>query len=402
MFSASKRSAFTMLLILLSVFPVLSSGSTGSAAKIRQMVQNGTVILNDESGALLFAINPDKLYIPASIIKVLTAQIALDLLGENYHFKTKCYTNSDSDLIIKGCGDPYLVSDEIRLFAQQLKASNCKRINKLLLDHTGFSNDLSIPGISKTSNPYDALNGALVVNFNTINICKDSSGNVFSAEKETPLTPLAIEKATTIASGTQARINLSAQKADCNRYAAELLRSIFREQGMVISDTTGGEAVASTSDTPVCVYSNSKTLSDVLQGLLKYSNNFIANQIFFTIGIEKSGEPATMEKSKTLFEQYIRTNLKIPESELVMVEGSGISRNNQVTGNVMISLMEKFKPHVDLLSLKNGQPVKSGTLNGVSNYAGYIKTKKGLRSFVIMLNQEKSNRDAIMKLLESF
>lgn len=395
---------FTVLITLavssLSTFAV--SSNPVANGKISSLVQNGTVILNDESGNRLVAINPDVLYIPASIIKVLTAQIALDLLDSSYRFTTGCYRNVSGTVTLRGHGDPFLVSDELRLLARACKKHRITSISKLNLDFSYFSDDLSIPGISQTSNPYDALNGSLVVNFNTVNIGKDAAGNVVSAEKETPLTPIAREKGCSLAPGATLRLNLSAHPADCRRYAAELLETILTEQGISISDSTAGFAPAGPEDSLIFTYENSRTLGEVLTGLLKYSNNFIANQIFLTIGAEKNGQPATMEKSRKIFESYIRSTLGIPESQLVMVEGSGISRSNQVTGAVMIAIMEKFKVHASLLTPKNGHPVKSGTLNGVNNYAGYIKTAKGLRSFVIMLNQPAANRDKIMKLLESY
>jgi D-alanyl-D-alanine carboxypeptidase/D-alanyl-D-alanine-endopeptidase (penicillin-binding protein 4) len=394
-----RRIFTTAIAIMLLVISPPHAGKKEKASQLKKYVTNGSVMLNDESGNTLISINPDKLFVPASIIKVLTSTIALDLLGEEYRFKTACYTNSRADLIVKGYGDPFLVSDEIRLFAEKLKESGVTNINKIILDHSYFSSDLSIPGISQTSNPYDALNGALVVNFNTVNIFKDASGKVTSAEEETPITPLAIAKGADIAPGKKTRINLSADRSDCSRYAGELLQVIFREKGLTIAENDIGEATISTSKKPAFVYENSRKLPEVLTGLLKYSNNFIANQIFLEIGARRSGPPATMQKSRAVFEQYIRETLGIPKNELVMVEGSGISRNTMVTGKVMISIMERFKPHAGLLTPKSGHPVKSGTLKGVHNYAGYITTDKGLRPFVIMLNQEKNYRDTIFGLL---
>ncbi|MBN1757613.1 MAG: D-alanyl-D-alanine carboxypeptidase [Chitinispirillaceae bacterium] len=388
-------------LLFPAVLP-LAGASTETLKKITMMVENGSIMLNDENGAVLVAVNPDTRYIPASIIKILTATIALDLLGPDFRFKTECYTNCKSCLVVKGFGDPYLISDELRNLARGLRGKGLVRIDRISLDHTFFSDDLTIPGISKTSNPYDALNGALVVNFNTVNVGKDASGTVFSAEEETPLTPLAIEKAASLPRGTKQRINLSSQRADCNRYAGELLLTIFREQGVVVTGNTISEATADSSRSPFYTHYNSRPLQEVLRGLLKYSNNFIANQIFLAIGAQQEGAPATMLKSKAVFEKYIRTKLHIPETELVMAEGSGISRDDRVTGNAMISIMERFRPHAALLTPKNGHPLKSGTLNGVNNYAGYIKTEKGLRPFVIMLNQEHGNRDTILKLLEGY
>jgi D-alanyl-D-alanine carboxypeptidase/D-alanyl-D-alanine-endopeptidase (penicillin-binding protein 4) len=379
-----------------------SPAPTAIETKIKALVTSGTVMLNDENGAPLLSIDAEKLYIPASIIKILTSQIALDLLGPEYRFKTECYFDSAAGLTIKGFGDPYFVSDEIRCFAKALRGAGIVTVKKLRLDHSYFAGELSIPGISTTNNPYDALNGSLVVNFNTINIAKDAAGMVTSAEAETPLTPLAQLKAAALPRGSTQRINLSARREDCRKYAGELLYAILREQGIDVADSLAGETVTDAGRSPTFTYNNSKPLTEVLRGLLRYSNNFVANQIFLQIGALKNGAPATMEKGIAVYEEYIRTGLKIPDRELTMAEGSGISRDNRVTGRTMIAVVERFKPYADLLTPKNGHPLKSGTLTGVSNYAGYIRTARGLRSFVIILNQEKNTRDAILKLLEAY
>jgi D-alanyl-D-alanine carboxypeptidase/D-alanyl-D-alanine-endopeptidase (penicillin-binding protein 4) len=391
------------LLTFVMIGSPLQATEKASLRKIRSLVNNGSVVLTSETGERLIAINADRRFVPASTIKILTAMIARDLLGETFRFSTGFYTNAQDDLAIKGFGDPFLVSDEIRIIARNLKDNGVTRINRIMLDHSYFTDDLSIPGLSKTSNPYDAINGALVVNFNTIHVKKEASGNVVSAEAETPLTPLVIAKAVGISRGKTERINLSARKADCNRYAGEIFSAIFREQGITITHDFIGEVTVDASWQQRYLHRNSRALDDVLQGLLQYSNNFIANQLFLAAPqASDSGTEATLQKSRRLFENYIRTRLNIDADDLIMVEGSGISRGNLVTGNVMISILDRFKSHAGLLTPKDGHPVKSGTLNGVYNYAGYIKTAGGLRPFVIMLNQKKNHRDAILALLASF
>lgn len=392
----------TLLTLVLAGSP-LQAAENESLRKIRSMVQNGSVVLTSETGERLVSINAGRRFVPASIIKIVTAMIARDLLGETFRFSTGFYTNEHGDLAVKGFGDPFLVSDEIRIIARQLKSRGVSRINRIMLDHSYFAEDLSIPGLSKTGNPYDAINGALVVNFNTIHVRKEMSGKVVSAEAETPLTPLATAKAAAIPRGKTDRINLSASKADCNRYAGELFTAIFREQGITVNHDAIGEAAVDASWRQCYLHRNSRSLDDVLQGLLQYSNNFIANQLFLAAPqASGSAVKATLQKSRRLFENDLRTRLHIGADELIMVEGSGISRDNRITGDVMISILERFKPRAGLLAPKDGHPVKSGTLAGVYNYAGYIRTAKGLRPFVILLNQQKNHRDAILALLASF
>ncbi|MGD9201591.1 MAG: D-alanyl-D-alanine carboxypeptidase, partial [Chitinispirillia bacterium] len=286
--------------------------------EIRKLIHNGSLVLNDEKSKTLISINSETLFVPASIIKILTSYIAIDLLGINYKFQTEFFKDQDHNLAIKGWGDPYLISEEIDTIAVRLKNLGIKQINKLYLDNSVFAPFIAIPGVSKTLNPYDALNSALVVNFNTINIRKDEQGRIYSGETETPLTPLSISKGSAVKRGSTERINLSYSKDECLQYVGELVTVIFNKHGIVINNSRYIFAPVNDKWNLVYVHKNSKSIATVLEGLLKYSNNFIANQIFLTVGAEKSGTPATIEKSKEIFTHYVNTRLNIPLSKFVI------------------------------------------------------------------------------------
>ena len=66
----------------------------------------------------------------------------------------------------------------------------------------------------------------------------------------------------------------------------------------------------------------------------------------------------------------------------------------------MIEVLDRFKPHADLLPFENDKFIKSGTLRGVYSYAGYFVRGKNYDGFVIILNQKKNYRDRILGLLE--
>lgn len=398
-----KRNLILSVLVNCILFSILfADNKKAIKQQIFKLVDKGCVLLNDESGKSLISYNAEEMLVPASIIKVLTSYIAIDILGKDFSFKTEFYKDKDNNLLIKGWGDPYLISEEIEIITGKLKQKGLTGIKQIFLDHSSFVPDITIPGVSKTSNPYDAINGALVVNFNTINIKKDANGKIFSAEQQTPLTPLAMRKGSTIRPGSKQRINLTDNKEDCLQYAGELLSAFLKNAGIKIENDNFAQINVSDRWKLFYTHHNSRKLTTVIKGLMKYSNNFIANQIFLTIGAQKSGNPANLKNAKTFFEQYIKIKMNIPSQGLVMYEGSGISRSNKITGNVMIHIMEEFRGFADLLSFKNGIPVKSGTLTGVHNYAGYIKTNKGLRPFVIILNQKSNTRDKILSLLADY
>ncbi|MBN1980766.1 MAG: D-alanyl-D-alanine carboxypeptidase [Chitinivibrionales bacterium] len=392
---------FTTIL-LCSIPAIATAAGSGDSVKERvaALISEGAVILHDENGSTLLSINADKLLVPASIIKIVTAAIALDVLGSQYRFKTQVFRDSADNLAIKGWGDPFLVSEEIELMAQQLRNRSITKVKKLFLDHSNFS-DFLIPGVSRTLNPYDAINGALVVNFNTLNLGKDVKGTIFSAEEVTPLTPMALLKGRLIKSGTTERINLLDNRKECQTYASQLIAGLFQKNGIAVgAEAQEGLTVSDTTTwKEVYTHYNSRTIADVCKELLKYSNNFIANQIFVTIGAAVSGYPATLEKGKAACENHVRNVMKIPHNQLSFYEGSGISRDNRITAAAMMVVLEKYRGTSALLSEKKGVLCKSGTLTGVHNYAGYIQTGLGLRPFVIMLNQKNNTRDKLLDLL---
>src|SRR4051812_49107224 len=73
--------------------------------------------------------NQDLPFNPASVMKLVTTNAALDLLGPVFTWKTEAYIdgslNGDvlsGDLIIKGGGDPKLVTENFWQFLRQIRA----------------------------------------------------------------------------------------------------------------------------------------------------------------------------------------------------------------------------------------------------------------------------------------
>lgn len=370
------------------------------AEKINALTPTGSVLLNDEEGKPLFAHNPQQTLVPASIIKIVTALAAYDILGKDFRFKTEFFLDDDNNLAIKGWGDPFLISEEIEVTASILAKTLPSPINRIYADLSSFDSNLSIPGRSTTLNPYDALNGALVVNFNSLFIGKTRDGRVYSAEKATPITPLAIKKGSLIKTGTEERINLTDQPEESLQYAGELFSAFLQGEGIDCLQDKVGRTVVDDSWRLIHRHFNSRSLDFIFSGLMKYSNNYIANQVFLVLGAEKLGYPASPDKSRKVFKDYLTAKWQFDPLKVKLEEASGISRNNRMSGQQMMTVLESFRPYSHLLADKNGTRLKSGTLTGVYNYAGYISTTKGLRPFVIITNQKTNRRDGILRLLQ--
>lgn len=366
--------------------------------QIRTLVQRGTVLAVDEKGNVLYSLNADTPLVPASTLKVPTALAALKILGPDFRFPTEFYTDAAHNLYIKGYGDPFLISEEFPRIVSQLKAKGLKQVGEVLLDPSYFDPGIEIDGLVGSLNPYDAYNGALLANFNTINIVKGRDGTVQSAEPQTPMTDISRTLASKAPIG-KSRINVATHRKEAPLYVGYLLKEFLIQDGVPVS---GGvrEGRVPAGAKPLLTYHNSKNLSEVLQAGLKYSQNLIMNQIFLTMGVAKQGAPATLAKAQQTYRNFLHQDLGL--KKIQVVEGSGISRNNQVTALEMDKILVQFFPYRNLLPVKHGMSVKTGTLTGVSSLVGYFKSAtRGWVRFVIILNQGAGNREQIAQLLKS-
>ena len=199
--------------------------------KVAALAPSGVVLVVDGKGNELVAQNVDEPFVPASVAKIVTAWLALEVLGGDYRFETRFYLDANRVLYIRGGGDPFLISEELALLATELvTAVGKKPITGIVLDASYYPSNLRIPGIEDTDEAYNALNSALAVNFNTISAVR-SGNNVNSAEKQTPITPLAIAQFRARGPKGSGRISLSQDPAVSLQYAGELIAAFIARAG---------------------------------------------------------------------------------------------------------------------------------------------------------------------------
>ncbi len=357
-------------------------------------------LLTDKNGKPLIAENIDKPLIPASILKIVTSLAAISYLGENYRYQTYFYYNKQShSLYIKGFGDPLFISEEIKkactLVSDRLKKENIDFINNIVLDNSFFEKKITIPGRSNTLNPYDAYPGALCANFNTIFFKTDSNDHeIVSAEKQTPLLPEYRKKiiATNLKKG---RITLSQKESLL--YPGLLIKYFLEKNSVgVLGGITLGKITA--KELPFLIYTSTFDLKMIVQNLLKYSNNFIANQVLLTLGARNANAPSNLHISTTAVNLFLSKNFK--EMKIQYCEGSGISRQNRISSKDMIKILIKFIPWHSLMKQDKSGFYKTGTLSRIRTRAGYITGKNNsLYPYVIMINQKnRSYNDILLKM----
>jgi serine-type D-Ala-D-Ala carboxypeptidase/endopeptidase (penicillin-binding protein 4) len=197
----------------------------GAKERVAALAPWGLVLVVDEKGNELVAQNADQPFVPASVAKIVTAWLAMEILGGDYRFETRFYLDGDRKLYVRGGGDPFLISEELEPLGRGLVAVIGKvPITGMVLDASYYPSDLRIPGIENTSEAYDALNSALAVNFNTISAVRKGK-TVRSAEEQTPITPLAVSEFQARGPQGRGRISLSKEPAVSLQYASELPRS---------------------------------------------------------------------------------------------------------------------------------------------------------------------------------
>jgi D-alanyl-D-alanine carboxypeptidase/D-alanyl-D-alanine-endopeptidase (penicillin-binding protein 4) len=370
-------------LLALALFLLPGSVLAGVKETVASLAPQGLALVVDANGNELLAQNADEPFVPASVTKIVTAWLAMETLGGDYRFETRFYLDDKRVLYIRGGGDPFLISEELAPLATELVAAVGKTpIAGIVLDAGYYPSNLRIPGIEEDAEPYDALNSALAVNFNTIFAVRRGD-KVESGESQTPITPLAISEFRARGPRGKGRISLSQDPAVSLKYAGELIAAFVRRAGGVVS---GNVSIGSVPDglKPVYVHRQSRPLSEILVALLSASNNYIANQVFLEIGGRRAGGPVSLEKSLKIANEMLAAHGL--DAAIHLEEGSGISRNNRFTTRGLAKVLELFAPHADLLRGHDGGMNKIGTMDGVRTLAGYANTSShGQVRFVISL-----------------
>ncbi len=155
-----------------------------------------------------------------------------------------------------------------------------------------------------------------------------------------------------------------------------------------------------------------------------HSVNHMAEHLFQRMGEELFGPPATREKGARAIALYL-DHFDLPEKEITVVDGSGLSRKNRVTARAMASYLQQVtlrpwfprflatlpRPGVegtarDLGYVNRRFRVKSGRLDDAFSLAGFGTDRNGREIvFVLLVNfpgkatDRHHSRGYLLKLL---
>ncbi len=400
--SATLAGAVSLLLLSLVT---MAPCQAGELHELNGLISNGGYALK-KNGQTVFSKNLKTRFVPASTIKLLTSLAAIKILGPQYRFHTRIYYDREhKTLYIKGSGDPFLVSEKVDEIAAAIAGKGIEEIQDIVLDDSTFSLEhKETNGADQTTNPYNANCSALAVNFNALPISVIQGAKVTSPEQQTPYLSIMGQIGTDLSSGYH-RVNIDAYPR-CSSlpngllYSGQLFSALLARHGVSVNGAIKKGMV------PPFIpllhhYIAKETVQDLVKATLRSSNNFMANQLFLAVGVKQYGFPATWRKSRRAINNFIKTTLELDENDIRIDEGSGLSTKNAISPKAMLKILEHFKPFANLVPVKYGVRMKSGTLrdSGVFAYAGYITKGEQLNPFVILLNQKRNGRDKILKVL---
>ncbi len=382
---------------------------------------------------------------PASVMKLVTTYAGLELLGPAHQWSTDLFTDGAlqrdvlaGNLYLKGGGDPKFAIEHFWLLLRNLRMKGVREIRgDLVLDRTLFTTEHPDPGRfdNEPTEPYNTTPDALLTNFKTFTLtfAQDDETRAVKITADPPLPQLRIVNNLTLSDGPcaawQNRIKTQTQdngdsaqltftgtySAQCGEqfsyysvlghraYVAGLFQHVWRElggvfRGRVREAEVNGSAARLASQ-------RSLALSEIVRDINKFSNNVMARQLLLTLGAGAS-MPATPERGARAVQQLFASR-GIPINELVIENGSGLSRIERVSargmGQMLLTafrspVMPEFIASMPLVGVDGtmrrrltgsdvaGQAhIKTGLINDVRALAGYVLDARGRRVVTVLL-----------------
>lgn len=332
----------------------------------------------------VYSYNSYKVLRPASTQKLLTAISALDLLGLKHEYKTQAFydgtVEADSilhgNITIVGDFDPMLSYDDIRDLVANFSALGIKIIDgKIIGDDRMKEKELYGSGwcwddVPCSSMPY--------------------------------LSPLMFDRG-----------KMSPQSATYSdnpafhptQWLVHVVDSLLQNNGIRHIDACNNIE----TNIRYCFYTCTRTIEDVLQNMMKNSDNLYAESMFYQLGNVVTPRGATYKNAAQIIESVI-VNAGASISGVKIADGSGVSLYDYVTPDVEVALLRHayrnshiFQPLYQALPIAgidgtlssrmqqgnayNNVHAKTGTVTGVSALAGYVTMANGhLLAFSIINN----------------
>jgi serine-type D-Ala-D-Ala carboxypeptidase/endopeptidase (penicillin-binding protein 4) len=422
-------------------------------------------VVSIRTGESLYEHESKFLMNPASNVKLFTSAAAIGVLGNNYQLKTSVYADSITqngsvlgNLYLKGFGDPLLSTDDLDSLARQIALKGITRITGGVVADNSYFDDrhwglgwtwddepdpdapfisaltvnkgcASVIAFSDSTKVFLSISPvtSFIRGVNTSTIARDNILRPFKLRRPTQDKPNVI-----IAEGNLDTFASFEQKLSIRRpdlYAAQLFAEALQRHNVIVQDDiSSGTTRSSLHEVATLAH----TLDTVVTEMNKTSSNLSAENLLKVLGATRYGAPGSAKTGVYVVNSFL-SSLGIDTTQCIFVDGSGVSRYNLVSADIIVQLltaMYRWNSYYALFSAS--LPVagvdgtlssrmtsisttgnifaKTGTLSGVSCLSGYAKTKDGellafsmmMQNFLLSSNYYRQVQDKIGAILISF
>lgn len=435
-----------LLLTLLTFTPALAkdaeivfegSGYANFSVEIRD-ISTGKTISN---------INAEKMLTPASILKLVTSASAITKYGPDHRFSTTASFSGAlnqgiavGDITIHASGDPTLYSAHFKEnqtfiadIVESMKQLGITEVcGDIVIDNRCMPEAGPLPTWLIEDAFYTYGTGAYPLNYRDNTFILDTDGLTtnpsfsdaditydFIAGEDLKRFHGAYTNQYTLIGDAPLNTRLSLPASDPLAIFAEALENALASAGIRFSNQYCEPAV--NPERYILAEYKSPQLSLILKSLMTRSDNMMAEAV-----LRMLSPGATLDNALTEQTSILRDSLGVRDKFVRILDGSGLSRKNFVSAKFISDILRAMakspnaKDYTDIFPkagvdgtvknfmaktpLKGRLRLKSGSMNGVRCYAGYLTDTKGnpRKTIVVMINDFVIPTSQINKSIETF
>lgn len=403
-----------------------------------------------DGGKPVLALNNLRASKPASVMKLVTTQATLELLGPDYRWVTRVYANGTldgdilrGDLVFEGGGDPRFAHEDLWRLLSRLRALGLREIRgNLLLDRRLFRVELPDAAAfdGRPERAYNAPSDALLLDAKAVSLQfrPRAAGQPVQLAAEPALTGFTIVPPTgadvpcqMLRDQLQPQFSaqglrfagvypLSCGERDLNfhlytldhlQYFAAVFRSLWGQLGGSFGGNVSDGQVR--ADSKELAHWTSAPLSAQIRDINKFSNNVMARNLLMSLAAQRGGEPATSTAAVVRVMDWMAA-AGMDTRTMVLQNGSGLSREERISAATLAEILQRawrqptmpefiaalpiagidgtMAKRFENSPLKGRAHIKTGSLDDVASIAGYVTARSGKRIAVVcIINHSKAN-----------
>ncbi|CAN2172448.1 Peptidase S13, D-Ala-D-Ala carboxypeptidase C [Candidatus Nanopelagicaceae bacterium] len=360
----SARLISLCLAIFLSIAPAQAVlGPESIPVVFEELLKNPTlsnpamVVIDGSTGAVIYQHNAFSQRKPASVMKILSAGVTIEYLDLQSSFNTTVSINPTEKLVVVRGSLDPWIS---------LDHNVGRKMHRASLPYMGFS----------TLSAIKEANGGSLKNYKVI------YSNLYSQD-------------------------VANLKAFWAKRGFKPVMKVVKDDDAFIAQ---GDLVAS---------ENSPTVAEILDWTLLWSDNLLAERLA-RLSAQVAGYSLDDKGVDKVF-RLLLSHLEIDSSKLVVVDASGLSKQNKITAQMMAELLYKIRKEEKFAPIYNSLPVggvsgtlrnrfietapsavgliraKTGTLNGTATLAGFVQSTDREYVFVLLADEIAKGNSALNK-----